>query len=201
MENGQQVPRSVYRRRRIAAVVAGLLAVALMVAGVFYVVEHVGGWVRSTFGDEAAPTQPSVTPSVPPTTGAAYADCAAPALVVTITPGADSVPAGTAATFTIAITNSGATDCVVDAGEAFRQVLIVSGSDRIWASTDCSPADSLPRTLLLAPGMTDTTQLAWNRERSAEGCPAGLPAPLPGTYQASVSLAGASGGPVVFQLG
>jgi len=70
----------------------------------------------------------------------------------------------------------------------------------VWASTDCAAADASRRTLLLAGAQADVTQLAWNRIRSAEGCPGGLPAPAPGTYQATVSLAGATAGPAVFVL-
>ena len=77
----------------------------------------------------------------------------------------------------------------------------MSGTDRIWSSKDCAPADSSARSLLLAPAASDTTQIAWNRVRSAPGCPAGQAAAKAGTYQVSVTLAGTSGGPVVFRLG
>jgi hypothetical protein len=129
------------------------------------------------------------------------ADCVAPALTVGVTPDAASVPAGSSPTFTVTINNVGNTPCVVDAGELQREVVVVSGNDRVWSSKDCAPANSPARTLLLTPGMTDTSHIAWNRVRSAPGCPGNLPAPRPGTYQASVALAGTSSGPVVFQLG
>lgn len=202
MERGDPVPASVYRRRRIVVLLAGLVAVALIVVGAITVVDR----VRSLFAsgdDEAASPAPVVTPTptgtTEPTVG--YADCAPPELAVTIAPDAADVPAGAAATFTITIANQGATDCVVDAGDAYRDVVIVSGSDRVWSSKDCVVADAPSRTLLLVAGTADTTQLAWNRERSAPGCPAGQPTPQPGTYQATVTLAGATGGPVVFRLG
>lgn len=199
MNDGQQVPRSVYRRRRIAALVAGLVAVALMVAGVLYVVEHVGAWFRTTLGGTAAP--PSPTPSDAPSTApAGIPDCAPPTLAVTITADQQDVATGTPATFTVTITNGGNVECVVDAGDLSREVVIVSGSDRIWSSKDCAPADAPDRVLLLAAGAADETKLVWNQARSAEGCPGGLPAPQPGTYQATVTLAGASSGPAVFRL-
>lgn len=207
-----RLPASVYRRRRLVALLLALLAVALLVA--------LGAWVwkmiGSAVGGDDEPTPPPATGTTPTPTAtatgtgnvaptdapadAAYPDCAAPTLTVGIQADAADVPAGTAATFTVTITNGGATDCVVDAGEAQREVVVVSGSDRVWSSKDCVPAGAPARTLLLSAGMTDTTQLAWNRERSAPGCPAGQPAPQPGTYQATVSLAGTSGGPTVFVL-
>lgn len=190
-------PERVYWARRLVVLAVLALVVALVWAGL--------AWVRGALAgnDDAVPPSPTTTPA--PTTRAAptggYADCVPPALAVGITADAADVPAGVAATFTVTITNSGAEQCVVDAGDLQREVVIVSGSDRVWSSKDCAPAESSARTLLLAPGMTDTTQLAWNRERSAPGCPGGLAAPGPGTYQATVSLAGTSGGPVVFRLG
>jgi len=207
-----RLPASVYRRRRLVALLLALVAVVLLVA--------LGAWVwrvigAAVGGDEPMPppatgTTPTPTstggagtPSVAPTgaqADAAYPDCAAPTLTVAIQADAADVPAGAAATFTVTITNGGTTDCVVDAGAAQREVVVVSGSDRVWSSKDCVPADAPARTLLLAAGMSDTTQLAWNRERSAPGCPAGQPAPRPGTYQATVALAGTSGGPTVFVL-
>ena len=177
--------------------VAGLAALALLVTGAVAVVRAIGGALG---GDEAA-DPPVPSPTTTTDAGVEYLDCAPPELVVAVTPDAADVPAGVAATFTVTITNNGAQTCLVDAGEANRVVTVVSGTDRVWSSADCVAADAAERTLLLAPGASDTTQLAWNRVRSAEGCPAGQPAPRPGTYQVSVTLAGASGGPAVFRLG
>lgn len=148
-----------------------------------------------------APTTPA--PSSTPTHSAppgGVPDCAPPALTVALTTGAASVPAGVSPSFTVTVTNTGNTQCVVDTGALHEQVVVTSGTDRVWSSKDCAPAGSPARTLLLAPGMKDATQVAWNRVRSAAGCPAHLPAPKPGSYQATVSLAGATGGPVAFQL-
>ncbi len=187
-----RLPASVYWRRRF--VVLGI-PILLLVVLVLWAFNHGGG---------GAVTSTSTT-TVPPTTTApvtsGVADCAPPALTVGIAADAAEVAAGVAATFTVTITNGGNTQCVVDAGELQREVVVVSGTDRVWSSKDCASADSPPRSLLLAPGMTDTTQIAWNRVRSAQGCPGNLPAPKPGTYQATVALAGTSGGPVVFRLG
>ena len=190
----QRLPSSVYWRRRVVVLGIPLL---LLVALVLWLLNRTG------HDDLAAPVDTPTT--VPTTTTAApppgVPDCVPPTLTVGIAADQAQVAAGVSPTFTITITNAGATACVVDAGELQREVVIVSGNDRIWSSRDCAPADSPARSLLLSPGMTDTTQVAWNRVRSAEGCPTGLPEPKPGTYQASVALAGTSGGPVVFQLG
>ena len=196
----ERLPASVYRRRRIVALVAMLAALALLVVGAVTVVRGIGAAIAGD-GGAAEPRTPAPSPTTTTEPSVEYADCAPPELVVAATPDAADVPAGVAAPFTVTITNNGTETCLVDAGEAKRVVTVVSGADRIWSSADCVAADAAERTLLLAPGASDTTQLAWNRVRSAQGCPAGQPAPLPGTYQVSVTLAGASGGPAVFRLG
>ena len=191
----ERLPSSVYWRRRV--VVLGIPLVLLVVLVLWLLIRNGGD------DDLATPVENPVT--TPATSAAApppgVADCAPPTLTVGITADAASFAAGVSPTFTLTITNAGNTPCVVDAGDLQREVVVVSGNDRIWSSKDCAPAGSPARSLLLAAGMTDTTQIAWNRVRSAEGCPTGLPEPKPGTYQASVALAGTSGGPVVFQLG
>lgn len=205
---GQRLPASVYWRRRFVVLGIPLLLVAVLVAyllnrgGEPSAARLPGGTTSPTATATPVPT-PTPTASASPAAAAhgGVADCVAPALTLGITPDAASVPAGSTPTFTVTINNVGNTPCVVDAGELQREVVIVSGNDRVWSSKDCAPAKSPARTLLLTPGMTDTSHVAWNRVRSAPGCPGNLPAPRAGTYQASVALAGTSSGSVVFQLG
>ncbi len=201
----RRLPASVYWRRRFVVLgIPGLLVVML----VLWLANQGGGSTvttahRATTSPAASPPpspSPSPRTSTPPANGG-VASCVAPALTVGITPDQVSVPAGATPTFTVTIKNGGNTPCVVDAGELHREVVIVSGNDRVWSSKDCASAKSPARTLLLTPGMTDTSHVAWNRVRSAPGCPGNLPAPRPGTYQATVALAGTSSGSVVFQLG
>jgi hypothetical protein len=198
--NDERLPRSVYWRRRF--VVLGIPALLVVALGL-WLFNHGSGSATATpptaHSTTATTATTAATTSAPPTSG--VASCAPPALAVTIAADAADVPAGASPTFTITITNAGNTQCVVDAGELQREVVIVSGTDRIWSSKDCARPDSPARSLLLAPAATDHTQIAWNRVRSAPGCPAGQPAAKAGTYQASVTLAGTSGGPVVFRLG
>ncbi|QGQ20421.1 hypothetical protein GC089_16020 [Cellulomonas sp. JZ18] len=78
---------------------------------------------------------------------------------------------------------------------------MTSGSDRIWSSRDCLPAEVEPLTLLLAGGQVDERVLTWPRVRSAEGCPGGLPEPGEGTYSATVAVGGATSAAAVFGLG
>ena len=90
--------------------------------------------------------------------------------------------------------------CLVDAGEASREIVITSGADRVWDNRDCIAAGTESRDLLLPAAGADATQLSWNRVRSAPGCPPDLPAPGAGTYSAQLTLAGAAAPPAVFGL-
>ncbi len=200
----QRLPASVYWRRRFVVLGLPLLLVVVLVA---YALNRGGGPSAADTPRGTTSATATATPTTTrPATGAAPANggvapCVAPALTLGIAPDAASVPAGSTPTFTVTINNVGNTPCVVDAGELQREVVVVSGTDRVWSSKDCAAAKSPARTLLLTPGMTDTSHVAWNRVRSAPGCPGNLPAPRAGTYQATVALAGTSSGSVVFQLG
>ena len=197
------LPARVYWVRR--AVVLGIPLVIIVV---------VVALLASRGGDDPAPdaqdtpstspavdpaaVAPAVTPSLEP---GGVADCVAAGLALAVTPTAVTFGAGVSPSFDVAITNTGTTPCLVDAGEASREIVITSGDDRVWSNRDCPVAGTETRDLLLPAGGNDTTQLAWNRVRSAAGCPADLPAPGAGTYSVQLTLAGASAPPAVFGLG
>ena len=128
-------------------------------------------------------------------------DCRPEALQLTLTSGAVEFAAGENPVLTATVTNIGDVPCTVDAGDATREVLITSGTDRIWSTKDCAPVQTASRQLLLDAGAADAVPIEWPRVRSAEGCPGELPEPLPGTYQAVATLAGTASQTVVFILG
>ncbi|WP_448631152.1 hypothetical protein [Cellulomonas soli] len=117
-----------------------------------------------------------------------------------ITATATSFAEGSDPTFDLTVTNTGTVACLVEAGTSQSEVLIVSGSDRIWSSRDCAPADAASNQLLIDAGDSHQQQLGWDRTRSAEGCPAGQPSPNPGTYSATFTVQGAASAPAVFGL-
>jgi hypothetical protein len=186
------LPARVYWVRRAVVVLVLVLVVVLAVFG-----------VRALLGgggdDAAAPTGAATTPA--PTedeTTEGTPACEPGAIGLEMIADATTYPAGAQPTFTIRITNTGSTTCLLDAGDAQRQVLITSGSDRIWASTDCAAGETLQ--LLLAPDQADERQVQWDRTRSVEGCTPDQPQAQPGTYQAVLALGGVSTEPVVFGL-
>ena len=127
-------------------------------------------------------------------------DCASDSLQVTLTASAQTYDAATNPVLTVSVTNIGDVPCTVDAGDANREVLITSGPDRIWSSKDCATDETASRQLLLDAGAADSVPIEWARNRTAEGCPADLPAPRAGTYQAVSTLGEESSVPVVFAL-
>jgi hypothetical protein len=188
-------PARVYWVRRLV-VLAAVVAVVLVAV---WVVPFVAGKVGDLFsGAKGAAAGPTTTTSAAPV---GPQPCAADALGLTLAADAASYPARALPTLTVTLVNKGPAGCVVDAGEAQREIVIMSGTDRIWSSRDCATGAALTRELLLAPGAPDATTVQWQRTRSAAGCPAGQPAALKGTYSATLTLAGASSQPVVFVLG
>lgn len=186
------LPPRVYWVRRFV-VLAAVVAVVLVAV---WVVPFVAGKVGDLFSGSkgAAPA---------PTTSAAAAGpkpCAAEALGLTLAADGASYPASALPTLTVTLVNNGPAGCVVDAGEAQREIVVMSGTDRIWSSRDCASGAALTRELLLAPGTPDSTTVQWQRTRSAAGCPGGQPAALKGTYSATLTLAGVSSQPAVFVL-
>lgn len=126
--------------------------------------------------------------------------CAPADLTVALTADGATFPAGVQPTFTVSLTNSGAVACTVDSDPTLRELVVTSGSDRIWSSLDCPP-EPAPTLLLLEPGARSDAAVPWPRVRSAAGCPADLPEPRPGTYSAVVSALGATSAALVFDLG
>jgi hypothetical protein len=195
------MPARVYWMRRLVV----LTALAVVVAVVVLLVRLFGGAAGSVHAGAAATARPRPTTSTAPSTtpsptSSAPRACAAGSLKLTLTADAASYPRGALPTFTVTIVDAGPTACLVDAGDAQREIVIASGADRIWSSRDCASPAAQSRRLLLAPGAPDATQVQWPRTRSAAGCPGGQPAALKGTYSAVLTLAGASSQPVALVL-
>ena len=193
-------PPRVYWVRRLLVMVAIVVVVAGLIALVWAVAFRDGGGeatgtdaVAGAAADQAA-TGGAAAPAVP-------VDCLVANLQVTVVTDATQYASGVDPVLQAAVTNVGADACTVDAGYVAREVVISSGTDRIWSTKDCASAENASRQLLLGgAGGRDTVDIPWGRIRSGEGCPADLPAPRAGTYQAVVTLLGMSAEPSVFAL-
>ncbi len=157
---GPQPPEVYWRRRLIVGL--GLLAVIVIIVLII---------VRPGSGDPAAqPTpDPETTETSAPEDSGEAAECAASQVTVTAVTDAASYPADQQPLLSFTLTNTGAAPCSLDAGVDNQEFLIVSGSDRIWASTDCQEP-GVPAPIVLEPGVdVESTPIAWSRTRSTPG--------------------------------
>jgi hypothetical protein len=187
------LPASTYWRRR--AVLLGTVVVMLLL------VKSCGGSAPEKTGTgqpgagpaassaAAAPSSPAPAPaSAPPATAAPATVPTCPDGVLDVTTVADttSFRTGGAPRFTLTVRNTGTTPCQRALGPGAVQLQVVSGQDRIWSSTDCSPGTA-QTVLTLTPGTARATTVQWPGRRTRPGCVVGATA-QPGTYRVIARL-------------
>ena len=175
----------------VLLVVASLVVVGI-VAGVKALISAVSEAISSAAAAAASPTPTTTGPPSP-------VDCTPADIEISLTADSASYRVGRTATFEIGITHTGTLPCTLDAGNVGRELLITSGEDRIYSSADCDTAGST--LLLLAPGDQYPGSVAWGTNRSAPGCPSGLPVLGAGSYQAVVTAGTVSSPPIAFTVG
>lgn len=186
-------PSGVYWRRRLIVLI-GLIAVVVVVV---LIVVRPGA---SSGEPVAPPTTHSATPSpgptsIPTSSASASGQACKPADVkVEAVTDAATYGAGQLPQLSVALTNTGSSACVIDAGTAQQVFTITSGSEVYWKSTDCQ-ASKVDAEVLLQPGKTISSQtpITWDRTRSDPStCQAQRPqVPAAGaSYHLQVSVAG-----------
>ena len=123
----------------------------------------------------SAGPSPSVGPSAsasPSPSAAPVAACAPGDVTLDVGTARESFPAGGPVRVTVAVGTRGAGPCTVDVGPGAVQVVVVSGSDRIWARQDCDGAGA--QVVTVAPDAPVAADVTWPGRRSRPGCPAGL---------------------------
>lgn len=117
--------------------------------------------------------------------------CTASQVTVTPVTDATSYSAGQQPLLSLTLLNTSTTACTIEAGSDVQSYVITSGSDRIWASTDCQEP-GVAAEVTLEPGEPlSTTPFAWSRTRSsADDCAAERDPVIAGgaTYRLSVSV-------------
>ena len=180
-------PASTYWQRRAvvaAAAVAGIVLLSSLLGG--------GGDEPDQLAEAPASAAPSVAPTVAPTLGPALpspspsptaaAACAAGAVKVEPGVAEDSYRVGASPRLSLSVTNTGATPCTADLGTAAVELIVVSGSDRIWSSDDCSKQGP-PDVTTLEPGKPVVQRVVWDGRRSRPGCTGDRERAQPGTYR------------------
>ncbi|GAA3122734.1 hypothetical protein GCM10010466_12080 [Planomonospora alba] len=209
----------VYWRRRLAALVAVLVVVAI----VAWACSAAGGPENTSKADAAPAGSPTPTPvlsglpvvTVTPTPAARTPSpkpatptprpkrpgepCEPADLVLNLLGEGEVHAAGSLPRFILTLVNTGEVMCTADVGPRALEVRITSGSDRVWSSADClsGETEDLHR---LERGIPYVRQFAWDRRRSGSDCRAKRTEARPGTYVAVVKAARLKSDKVVFHL-
>ncbi|WP_417235578.1 hypothetical protein [Arthrobacter sp.] len=211
----------VFRRRRIVAAVALLVILALLawaviaVAGLF-----AGGHDEAATQDTPAPvTSPSASGSTAPSASAsatsspspsfgaaegsssavAGPECASDDIELRSSTDKSTYSSGEDPVLEMKITNSGTEDCSLNVGTSQQEFNIVSGSDRIFSTTDCR-ANATDSVMTLKAGATESARFTWERLRSAPGCKKVTTKPRPGTYTFTAKLGAVESDKATFSL-
>ncbi|MCU1692690.1 MAG: hypothetical protein JWM64_1781 [Frankiales bacterium] len=176
------LPQTVYWRRRAVVVACVVLLLVLL--------SRCGGddpasealAQPSPSASAAAPVPVPAGSPVPTASPSAPGPCADDVLRVTATPDRTRYGASPRPVLRLAVRNGGTVPCTRALGRGAVELLVFSGSDRIWSSDDCAeggPADPV----VLQPQQLEVTTLTWGGRRSRPGCPDGAEKAEPGTYR------------------
>lgn len=157
---GPQPPEVYWRRRLLVGL--GLLAVIVIIVLIIV------GPGSGEPADQPSP-DPETTETAAPGDDPVAEDeaaCAPGQVVLTPVTDASTYAPGVQPLLSFTLLNSGDEACSLEVGPDVQEYVIVSGSDRIWASTDCQdPAE--PVTAILQPGVELASEpFAWSRTRS-----------------------------------
>ncbi|MEI8055938.1 MAG: hypothetical protein WCI29_00925 [Actinomycetes bacterium] len=174
--------RTAYWIRRL--VLLGLVLV--LVLGLKWLIFGRGTQSADTNSPGGSSTSaPSTNPSVSPTNTADAGQtlaCADSDLKVTASTDAARYPVGSTPRLRMKIENVSAKPCTRDIGAAQNELVIRSGSVRVWSSDDCSPGGS-PDIATLAPGQSFSVTVTWPGRLSAPGCTGKKAIAKAGTYR------------------
>lgn len=174
------LPREVYVRRRVAAVVVAVIAVLAVVLALFLASRDSGTNTESTAGGGDADTSAAATTTETSTSGtttkkaddggASRGRCADEDLRLEVWPAEPNVPEGEPVRFFVNILNTSDTTCDRDLSEAplSFEVYRLDTNVKVWSSIDCTtPRDE--DEVDLRPGEPEPRQIDWTGRRSAEG--------------------------------
>lgn len=170
--------KSVYRRRRIIALVVLVALVAL----IWSLVAALIGFVQGLSGGTPAPASNGVV-------SVAACDANKISIVPVVADSSGSTKAafdtGANPFFGYKITNIGDKDCSFDVGAKDTFYKVTSGSETIWTSADCDRTGLVSTVITIKAGETKTSAISdWFRVKSSStGC---------GAEQTPVTAGGAS---------
>ncbi len=168
---------AVYRRRRFVFFAAIVLVLGVLASAVWLFA--VRPW-ESVSVPEAATSEPSdastpadsdtstdtPTPDSSETPGVVA--CEASDILVLAVTDAETYAEGELPKLSISLTNSGAQDCTLDVGTSTQKLVVTSGDDTWWSSTDCqeNPSSQIA-TIKAGETVTSAEPVVWDRTRSS----------------------------------
>lgn len=213
------LPPGVYWVRRLLA----LLVVVALLLGVRWVAQKAfgsGGSSGTAGSPSASPassgsTTPSTTtspsssatsakPSTSPSGSASPSTTAVPlcaddVIAVTASTDAASYPVGSTPRLRMRIQNTSSKPCRRDIGAGQNELVITSGSTRVWSSDDCNPGGAA-QVQTIQPGQSYSVTVTWLGKLSKKGCPADQPEAQAGSYKLTGRNGGVTSKPATFAL-
>ncbi|MEV0250208.1 hypothetical protein AB0H76_26670 [Nocardia sp. NPDC050712] len=206
------LPPEIYWRRRVFAIGALVLAIAVVIwlammiarggnstddpknaAASASMTTKKSGENKPSYTTDAAAAGASsaAASSAPPASGSpvAQGQCSDQSLAVKVTVEQPTYKSGEQPVFGIVITNISSTACSRDVGSGLQQISVYSldGQKRLWSSTDCYP-DGQPDVRMLNRGEQAAFQVTWSGSTSQPNC-AGARVPVTsGAYSVVAQL-------------
>jgi hypothetical protein len=158
---GPQSPE-VYRRRRLWV----LLGAAAVIVIIILIITGVAR--GNAKGSSTA--KPALSTSATPKASAAAlagAACIPSRLKLEAVTDKATYATGVQPSISMKLTNIGTTDCTVNFGSTQQELIVTSGSEKIWDSKDCQTAPVDAPTVLKPNVAVATPGIPWDRTRSA----------------------------------
>jgi len=200
---GPQSP-GVYWVRRAAV----LVVLLVLLLGVRWLLTGRGGGTpaatptpspsqSSSSSQSSTPTTSTSTSPKPTSTGTVA--CTKSQISVTASTDAASYPVGSTPHLRMKIENTSSTPCTRDIGASQNELLITSGTARVWSSDDCSPGGGY-QVVTMAPAQSYSVAVTWLGKLSKKDCPANQPSASKGTYKLTGRNGDVTSAPAVFAL-
>lgn len=184
-------PAPTYWQRRAVLAVAVLLVLlflrAVLTGSDPAATDTVASASPSPAASPTALPSATVSPGATPSPSAAGTACSPAALTVTVKAERADYPVGGRPVLVLSVTNTGVLPCTRDLGQGAVELLVVSGSDRIWSSDDCAPGGPA-KPVVLAPQEDSVTRLTWAGTRSRPGCEGSKDRAQAGTYRVNARV-------------
>ncbi len=142
---------------------------------------------------------PAASTASPTPTATGTPACTKAQIAVTASTDAASYPVGSTPHLRMKIQNVSKTACTRDIGAAQNELVIMSGTVRVWSSDDCNPGGT-PQVVTMAPDQSYSVSVTWLGRLSQKGCPTNQPMATKGTYKLTGRNGDVTSAPAVFAL-